>query len=963
MMDQTFDLLPGESFFAEIRSTSVLLSPIGELDPCPIHVRLTNYRLHCEPVGVVPSTVAATSSSVSTFSPHFVISPACLDTLASTAVTTLDAANQLRDVAAMAQTGTLPWKPINLPLMLIEGYEGKQEGRYFALQIVTKHVWNFTVGFRQESELKHMIKVLDTMSRPSCMKAMPAFELREAWQKSGGPGGSAAMDAGWNIYDDVAEWQRQLCHDPQRALPDGIGACWTASTNVAPECKVGGGDVAGIGATPSSPRAVGGTAVHSDPTTAAGNDSFGLPPTAPQAKPLITDTARFGMGHDLRPWFRVTDLGQSETNYGVSYTYPFRILVPAQISDRQVLKSMEFRSRGRVPAISYVHLGTGAVLARASQPLLSESDDKKYEDANLCFALAAEFLPHLTAPFRQSEDHASTAARRSAGSPAPAASLVPPPALSSGPPPLFHDDDDDFSPARAPGLASHSAAASGGGGAATLPGTTLATARPILIVDLRPKAAAAGNMAKGGGYETGSFYEPRCKIVFSGIDNIHGITAAFQKLKQLVAAFHGRNGRSDFYSTWEATQWPFHVSKVLQASMLIADCLEKGTSVLTHCTDGWDRTSQATALAMLVTDPYYRTVEGFIVLIEKEFCAFGHKFAERLGHQVAGRTVPKSTGGAHIKTVVPSDVDSAQALNEHKLQPSPIFTQWMDCVYQICRQFPSKFEFSPAFLEFVSLHAYSCWYGTFLANTHKERYFEGVRLGTMSLWTEVVRQVEKERTAETHGNVGGSAAHLGLLNPLYNRQEAALFLSRKLNCGFDRLRPCVNVKSIELWRSLYFKFDTDHLYIDRGSLNPIAATADQVRRRQPLLSAVMSVGAAPWWKDATRRRSEEAERLERLDRLVEQASASLSGSVAGAAASSVEGGVTTASPPTSIASQHGPRANLNAKTCWSCHEKFGVLRWSEPCAGCGHLHCAKCLPHFVKKKKLCMSCHAANLFF
>ena len=53
--------------------------------------------------------------------------------------------------------------------------------------------------------------------------------------------------------------------------------------------------------------------------------------------------------------------------------------------------------------------------------------------------------------------------------------------------------------------------------------------------------------------------------------------------------------------------------------------------VMVHCSDGWDRTPQIVALTELLVDPYYRSMEGFRVLVEKEWLDFGHKMADRNG--------------------------------------------------------------------------------------------------------------------------------------------------------------------------------------------------------------------------------------------------------------------------------------------------------------------------------------------
>lgn len=61
---------------------------------------------------------------------------------------------------------------------------------------------------------------------------------------------------------------------------------------------------------------------------------------------------------------------------------------------------------------------------------------------------------------------------------------------------------------------------------------------------------------------------------------------------------------------------PIHSCGGGQASNLVVEAVTREKAgVLVHCSDGWDRTPQITALAQLCIDAHYRTIQGFAGLV------------------------------------------------------------------------------------------------------------------------------------------------------------------------------------------------------------------------------------------------------------------------------------------------------------------------------------------------------------
>ncbi|OQR84668.1 alpha-1,3-mannosyltransferase [Achlya hypogyna] len=265
-----------------------------------------------------------------------------------------------------------------------------------------------------------------------------------------------------------------------------------------------------------------------------------------------------------------------------------------------------------------------------------------------------------------------------------------------------------------------------------------------VIMDARGQLAAAGNKAMGKGTESTTNYRG-AKVVFMNMDNIHAIRNAAQAL---AAAFDPLSD-DNFLAKVEASGWLKHVRLVLRGSWELAEYVHGGVSVLTHCSDGWDRTSQMVSLAELMLDPFYRTLEGFQVLVEKEWCSFGHQFGLRCGH-------------------ARSDIANEQR--------SPIFLLWLDCVWQILRQFPTEFELNEAGLLMLADHVYSCKFGNFLFDSEKARLECFKHHAAADVWTELHGQRAK------------------FVNADFAPQRTLLF-------------PSTTWKNIKLWKGYFARFD------------------------------------------------------------------------------------------------------------------------------------------------------------
>ncbi|KAI9208815.1 uncharacterized protein BJ171DRAFT_487431 [Polychytrium aggregatum] len=393
---------------------------------------------------------------------------------------------------------------------------------------------------------------------------------------------------------------------------------------------------------------------------------------------------------------------------------PFNLINQTSAGNVRSLANLQFfqslssyRVRGRFPSVCWKNAAFHQVIVRSSQPLTGILGNRSAQDE----LLISEIIKAVQQDYRAT----------------------------------FCHPYDDFDGANEGGASTASGSTAGG-----------SSYPPFWILDARGFAQALGNIGVGGGFENTANYPPSTQLAFLSLPNIHTIATSHQNLLKMIST---STSPTVWSNALESSGWITHVIDLLKAAGgkdgMIGKIVDSRASILVHCSDGWDRTTQLVSLAQILLDPYYRTIEGLRVLIEREWVAFGHPFNARNEYPPLSPTSQSSPGGGGSSSHSPYSSASTLAggaagmfgsnpisasiasTNPTQIPPaaSPIFILFLTCLHYLVMQYPNDFEYNDRLLAFLGRVASGYGsYGDFLCNNEYERQSINLRERTLSVW-------------------------------------------------------------------------------------------------------------------------------------------------------------------------------------------------------------------------------------
>ncbi|XP_057277723.1 myotubularin-related protein 11 isoform X2 [Pezoporus wallicus] len=165
-------------------------------------------------------------------------------------------------------------------------------------------------------------------------------------------------------------------------------------------------------------------------------------------------------------------------------------------------------------------------------------------------------------------------------------------------------------------------------------------------------------------------------------------------LKLRALCLPGAAAEEKWLSALEGTRWLDHVRSCLRKAVEVASLLAgRRCTVLLQEPSDRDLNCLLASLVQLLGDPHSRTLPGFQSLLQREWVAAGHPFPHRLG-------------------LLRCDSPWEEA---------PVFLLFLDCTWQLVRQFPAAFGFTEAYLLALHDSSFTPYFSTFLFSCQRQR--------------------------------------------------------------------------------------------------------------------------------------------------------------------------------------------------------------------------------------------------